>query len=220
MRSTKMQLISSVLATALALPAVALGQAVTPNGNSNAGPSGANAPVGANPVSNPHPEAATAAESNQTATTSPGNGTAAGTAPATPTTSGAARGATQGFSASPAQIGANWQAHVDQRIEAMRTALHISGNENQAFNRFAQVMHENASAMSKLVQQRASELQSMSALDNMRSYEKLANQHAEDVRRLTAAFQTLYEQLTPEQKQQADQMFRQQANERAAAHNG
>ena len=156
---------------------------------------------------------ATAAGSHQA--TSPG---AATPTPAGTASGQAMTGTTQASSAAPGEIGKDWQARVDQRIQAMRTALDVTPNEEAAFNHFAHVMRENATAMDNLLHQRMSDVRSMNALENMRSYEQLANQHAEDVRRLTAAFETFYDKLSPEQKQQADQMFRQRASEQIAAH--
>jgi hypothetical protein len=42
----------------------------------------------------------------------------------------------------------------------------------------------------------------------MQSYQQVAEAHAQHLQKLVAAFQSLYEALSPEQKQKADQAFR------------
>jgi hypothetical protein len=53
----------------------------------------------------------------------------------------------------------------------------------------------------------------------MQSYAQLSQQHAEDMQKLSAAFQTLYDSMSPDQKQNADAVFRGRAT-RAAHRRG
>lgn len=125
---------------------------------------------------------------------------------ASPAPSGAqapSAGATK--SAAPQQRGAR---RLEQRIKALHTELQITPAQQQVWDQFAQVMRENASAMHQAFQQRGAKFDTMTAADNMQSYAQLAQLHAANMQKLTAAFQTLYTAMSPEQKQNADAVFR------------
>jgi superoxide dismutase len=82
-------------------------------------------------------------------------------------------------------------------------------------------MRENARDMDQVVMQRGQQVQSMNALQNMQSYEQMAEAHAQHVEKLVTAFKTLYDTMPDQQKQVADQVFRanaeQQSNRISAA---
>ena len=69
-------------------------------------------------------------------------------------------------------------------------------------------MRDNARDMDQLFMQRAGQFQTMNAVQNMQSYEKIAEARAEHLQKLTSAFQDLYSSLPDQQKQIADQVFR------------
>jgi hypothetical protein len=75
-------------------------------------------------------------------------------------------------------------------------------------------MRDNAGDMRRAIEQRGTQLASMNAEQDMQSYAQLAQQHAQDMQKLSSAFQALYDSMSPEQKQNADAVFR----GRAAAH--
>ena len=53
----------------------------------------------------------------------------------------------------------------------------------------------------------------MNAVQNMQSYEQLAQAHAQDLEKLVPAFQKLYDAMPDQQKQLADQVFRANAEQ-------
>ncbi len=75
---------------------------------------------------------------------------------------------------------------------------------------FAQALRDNAISTDALFRQRASAAQSMSALDNMKSYAQVARAYADNTENLSAAFEALYGVLSDQQKQTIDTLFRQQ----------
>ena len=75
---------------------------------------------------------------------------------------------------------------------------------------FAQAMRDNAISTDTLFRQRASAAQSMSALDNMKSYAQVARAYADNTENLSVAFEALYGVLSDQQKQTIDTLFRQQ----------
>lgn len=122
-----------------------------------------------------------------------------------------------GKSAMPAAANANAvaapavaRAHpvVERRIADLHERLKITSAEQPAFDAFADVMRSNAGRMDGLLQARRKGVATLTALDQMRSYQDLAQAHADDMRRLVPAFEHLYEGLSPEQKKLADTSFR------------
>ena len=64
---------------------------------------------------------------------------------------------------------------------------------------FAQVMRDNASTMDSLIQTRAANADSMSAVDDLRSYCQIVDAHADGVRKLTTTFLALYDSMSDAQ---------------------
>ena len=69
-------------------------------------------------------------------------------------------------------------------------------------------MRENARDMDQAWLERTDRYQSMNAVQNMQSYEQIAEEHAQHVQKLVPAFQNLYNAMPDQQKQLADQVFR------------
>ena len=110
--------------------------------------------------------------------------------------------------------GKNAEERVERRIAELRTQLRITPAEQQQWDQFAGVMRDNARDMDQIFIQRAQQLGSMTALQNMQSYEQLADAHAQHLQKLVAAFQSLYEAMPDQQKQLADQVFHANAEQR------
>ena len=106
------------------------------------------------------------------------------------------------------QPGESMQSLVDRRITELHTRLHITQQQGPQWDQFAQQMRDNARDIDQAYQQRAARLASMSAVDNMQSFSDIEQQRAQDMQKLIPAFQTLYASLSDQQKQTADQLFR------------
>jgi len=111
--------------------------------------------------------------------------------------------------------GKNAEERVEHRITEMHAQLRITPAERQQWDQFAESMRENARDMDQIVMQRAQQVQSMNAVQNMQSYEQLAKAHAQHVEKLVTAFKTLYDTMPDQQKRVADQVFRENAEQRA-----
>lgn len=101
-----------------------------------------------------------------------------------------------------------YHATLDERIQTMHQRLHITPEQEGAWNGFAQVMRDNANAIEQDYRQRSDTLGNLSAADNLRNYARIEQDRAQGVQRLSAAFDTLYGQLSDQQKKTADAMFR------------
>lgn len=113
------------------------------------------------------------------------------------------------------------EARVDQRITDLHAKLQITPAQEPEWRRFAQTMRENARKMDQTFAKRVEQMQNMNALDNMKSYARISQQHAQDVQALLPPFQALYGKMSQSQKQTADQVFREDANRgRASAQHG
>ena len=112
-----------------------------------------------------------------------------------------------------------YHATLDERIQTMHQRLSITPQQEDAWNRFAQVMRDNANAVEGDYKQRSSTIGTMSAADNLRNYAQIEQDRAQNVQRLSAAFDPLYGQLSDQQKKTADTMFRRyEMNERHGRH--
>jgi hypothetical protein len=128
------------------------------------------------------------------------------TAPAAPMT--AAPPASGSATTSAPAMTKDIQAKVEAHIKQLHTQLEITSAQEDDWKKFADVMRTNAADMQTAVQEREQQFPSMNALQNMQSYQKLAQTHAEHLDKLVSAFETLYNSLPQQQKQTADQVFK------------
>ncbi|HET6183866.1 MAG TPA: Spy/CpxP family protein refolding chaperone [Acetobacteraceae bacterium] len=113
---------------------------------------------------------------------------------------------------SPSQM----DQRVKQHIARLHAQLQITPQQEQQWNRFAQIMWDNAHDMRTALMQREASLRSMNAAQDMDSYAHLAEVHAADMQRLSAAFHDLYASMTPAQQQNASRLFTQDAERHIA----
>ena len=112
--------------------------------------------------------------------------------------------------ATPVQHITTVAAHttVDMRISSLHSRLQITAAQESLWQPVAQVMRDNATAMDTLRQSHTANAGSMSAVDDLKSYGQVADAHADGIRKLTPAFQALYDSMSDAQKKNADLIFR------------
>jgi hypothetical protein len=97
---------------------------------------------------------------------------------------------------------------VEQRIATLHTALKITPDEDTKWNAVAQAMRENAANMDKIMAEgRTAPPQTMSAVDDLKMYQKSAEAHVEGLKNLISSFSTLYSAMPDAQKKTADTVF-------------
>ncbi len=97
---------------------------------------------------------------------------------------------------------------VEQRITDLHAALQITPTEETQWNGVAQAMRENAAAMDKLVAaNRTTPPQNMTALQDLKAYQQVAQAHVDGLKNLISAFSDLYGAMPDAQKKVADQVF-------------
>jgi protein CpxP len=97
---------------------------------------------------------------------------------------------------------------VEQRITTLHASLKITPEQSAKWNGVAQAMRENAANMDKLLAAtRTTPPQNMSAVEDLKSYQKFAQAHVDGLKNLISAFGTLYESMPDAQKKIADNVF-------------
>ena len=97
---------------------------------------------------------------------------------------------------------------VEQRITKLHQELKISADQETKWNDVAQAMRDNAANMQKLVADKKKQApQSMTAVDDLETYQKFAQAHVDGLKKLNSAFKSLYGAMSDQQKKNADQVF-------------
>jgi hypothetical protein len=111
---------------------------------------------------------------------------------------------------------------VEARVEAYARKLHaelqITPAEEAEWKEYVAVMQENARDMARTIMERTRQLDSMNAVENLKSYERLSEAHVERLQKLIPAFEKLYDAMPAQQKKIADEVFRASAKRHIAAH--
>ncbi len=97
---------------------------------------------------------------------------------------------------------------VEQRITNLHAALKITPAQDAKWNAVAQAMRENAASMDKMIaSDRTTPPQNMTAVEDLKTYQKFAQAHVDGLKNLIGSFDTLYGSMTDAQKKNADEVF-------------
>ena len=80
-------------------------------------------------------------------------------------------------------------------------------------------MRSNAATLQKLIDERDAQAGNITALQDLKEYEKFAEAHVTGLRKLIASFDVLYNAMPAAQKQLADQVFENFGHPKTAATN-
>jgi len=105
---------------------------------------------------------------------------------------------------------------VEARIRDLHKKLHITAAQKPQWDALTLVMRDNAQAMVDLQKQRASDAQSMSAVDVVKSYQTVIEAHEAGMKKFVPPFEALYGAMSDAQKKTADSLFRSRARVSAA----
>jgi len=105
---------------------------------------------------------------------------------------------------------------VDHRIELLHKELMITPEQEDAWKAVADAMRDNAKTLDQLAEQRAKARDNMSAVEDLKSYEAIADAHADGLKKLVPAFAALYDKMSDAQKKNADAVFGHHPRHRAA----
>jgi hypothetical protein len=106
--------------------------------------------------------------------------------------------------------------HTEGRIAFLKAELKITDAQAQAWDGVASAMRQGAAARTALHEEmRARGDQPMTAVDRLAFRDKAMTIHADNGKAFTAAFKTLYAQLSDEQRKAADQLLSRHHRHRA-----
>jgi protein CpxP len=108
---------------------------------------------------------------------------------------------------------------VEQRITKLHASLKITPEQDTKWNGVAQAMRENSANMDKLVgATRTTPPQTMTAVEDLKTYQKFAQAHVDGLKNLISSFGTLYDSMSDGQKKIADGVFNTSGRGPAASH--
>jgi hypothetical protein len=117
----------------------------------------------------------------------------------------AATGAPPPAAAKPA---AKARETVEQRIAGLHAALKITADEEANWSGVTKAMRDSAAAMQKLSsEQSAKDPATLTAVDDLKTYERFSQAHVDGLKALTASFEVLYGTMPDAQKKIADAVF-------------
>jgi hypothetical protein len=123
-----------------------------------------------------------------------------------PTAPSVSSNATAAATPAPAAKAEKHSARVEAHIADLKKKLKITDAQDATWETFAAVMRENGEAMEAAIQERE-DTKDLDAIHDLQSYAKIAQTHADGAQKLAAAFQPVYDSLSPAQKKNADALF-------------
>lgn len=104
---------------------------------------------------------------------------------------------------------------TEARIKELHSKLKITEAQEEQWNKLAEVMRENAATMEPLVKARQEKGPTLNAVDDLKSYSKIADAHAEGLKKFIPVFEVLYASMSDDQKKNADKIFMKHDQKRA-----
>lgn len=104
---------------------------------------------------------------------------------------------------------------VEARIKDLHARLKITPAQEDLWNNATQMMRENAKTMDALRRARSEKAQTMTAVEDFKSYAEISEAHADGIKKFVPVFSALYDSMSDAQKKNADTIFR-----RGPAHKG
>ncbi len=108
---------------------------------------------------------------------------------------------------------------IEQRIASLHASLKITTDEEPKWTAVAKAMRDNAAAMEKQVADvQKTPAQNMTAVDDLKMYQKFAQAHVDGLKNLISSFDTLYAAMPDAQKKVADAVFQASGRQAASSH--
>jgi hypothetical protein len=97
---------------------------------------------------------------------------------------------------------------VEARIKDLHARLKITPAQEDLWNNVTQVMRENAKTMDALRKARSEKAQTMTAVEDFKTYGEITEVHADGIKKFVPVFSALYDSMSDAQKKNADTIFR------------
>jgi hypothetical protein len=109
--------------------------------------------------------------------------------------------------AMPAKRAMPASSPVEAHIKSLHDALKITPDQETQWQAVADVMRENAKRTGALIDERTAKAKTMTAIENLRSYEAISEAHVTGVKNLIPAVEALYASMSDAEKKNADAVF-------------
>jgi hypothetical protein len=96
----------------------------------------------------------------------------------------------------------------EARIKELRGRLQITAAQEALWNSVAQIMRDNAATFRANVPDRSAGPDTSTAVEDLKAFQIIADEHANGLRKLIPAFEALYASMPPTQQKHADKVFR------------
>src|ERR1700687_5213678 len=96
---------------------------------------------------------------------------------------------------------------VEARIKSPHDALKITAAQEPQWQAVADVMRDNAKTTRSLIEERTAKVKTMTAIEDLHSYEAIIEAHVAGVKKLIPAVETLYATMSDAEKKNADAVF-------------
>jgi protein CpxP len=110
--------------------------------------------------------------------------------------------------ATPAKPKQSPTERVEAHIKSLHDRLQITAAEEPQWGAVAQAMRDSAQKMQAAIQERQT-AKTLTAVDDLKAYQTIADAHSQGLQELIPAFQTLYAAMSDDQKKNADMVFSQ-----------
>lgn len=101
----------------------------------------------------------------------------------------------------------NGEWSVEDRISSLHQELRITQDQEQQWERVANVMRMNDSNIRQMASYRHRNANTMNAIQDLESYQTVAQAHVDGLQRLIPVFDNLYNDMSDAQRNQADRAF-------------
>ena len=99
---------------------------------------------------------------------------------------------------------------VEEQIASLHKKLQIAPDQEAMWSDMAKVMRDNGKKMRDGITERTAKLKTMNAVDDLKSYQMITDEHADGLKRLVPSFEALYAKMSPAQQKNADHVFGEQ----------
>ncbi len=106
---------------------------------------------------------------------------------------------------------------TERRIKELHDKLRITPAQEALWGNVAASMRDNGKALRATVTDRSTRLKTMTAVDDLKSFQVIADQHSQGLRQLIPTFEALYASMSPAQQKNADKVFGEHQRRRSRA---
>ncbi|MBY0428957.1 MAG: Spy/CpxP family protein refolding chaperone [Alphaproteobacteria bacterium] len=114
----------------------------------------------------------------------------------------------------------NMKEHMEQRIKMLHDTIKVTPEQESNWADVVQVMHDNEAKMSEMMTTGHGKMDNATAIDELKSMQSMTQTHADCMAKFNDAFESFYNDLTPEQKSKADAFFKDMPEHGMGKHHG